>query len=155
MNETGHLITYGKTVKLDKKDKKILTLLNTDARLSIAQISRKTGIQRDSVLYRIKKMQKQKVIRYFHTLLNPAVLGYPIYSFVNLTLNNLTEDKEKDLISYLKAHHNVVYLAKTTGKWDVTLCISAKNLQHFGFLHPEKSLSSAKYIPLTYFIICL
>jgi DNA-binding Lrp family transcriptional regulator len=127
----GHLITYGEKVKLDRKDRKILEILNTNARSSVAEISRKTGIQRDSVLYRIKKMEKQKVIRYYHTLLNPSVIGYPIYSFVNIILSNITSEKEKSFVAYLKTHPNIVYAAKTTGKWDFTICIVAKNLSHF------------------------
>ena len=131
MQSEDHLIAYEKIVNLDKKDKKILEILNTDARLSIADISRKTGIQRDSVLYRINKMKQQKVIRFFHTLLNPAVLGYPIYSFVNFSFHNLDGQNEKLFITFLKAHSNVVYAAKTTGKWDFTVCVCAKNLKHY------------------------
>jgi len=73
--------------KLDGKDKKILKALDQNARLSIANISRKTGIQRDSVLYRINKMKKEGVIKFFHTALDPVILGYPVYSFVNFVLN--------------------------------------------------------------------
>lgn len=122
---------YPELLKLDKKDKKILEVLNYNARLSIAEISRKTGIQRDSVLYRIKRMEKQKTIRFFHTVLNPGRLGYPIFAFVNIVLHNLDEKKEKNLLSFLKTHPNVIYVAKTTGKWDFTINIAAKNLQHF------------------------
>ncbi|MBU0727669.1 winged helix-turn-helix transcriptional regulator [Patescibacteria group bacterium] len=131
MLKEDNLISYGKTIKLDSKDKKILELINNHARLSIAQISRKTGIQRDSVLYRIKKMEKQKVIRFFHTVLNPSILGYPIYTFVNFVLHNLTEEKERSFLGFLKAYPEVVYVAKTTGKWDFTINIAAKNLKHF------------------------
>ena len=59
------LMAYGEKVKLDQKDKKILSLLDHDARLTVAEISRKTGIQRDSVLYRINRMKKMRVIRFF------------------------------------------------------------------------------------------
>lgn len=145
MNEE-HLITYKKPVKLDKKDKKILEILNSDARLSVADISRKTGIQRDSVLYRINRMKEQKVIRYFHTLLNPAVLGYPIYSFVNIQLHNLDEAKEKSFISFLKTHPNIVYVAKTTGKWDFVICICAKNLEHFDNIISQMRMKFSKII---------
>jgi DNA-binding Lrp family transcriptional regulator len=116
---------------IDKKDKKILEVLNKNARLSIAEISRKTGIQRDSVLYRINKMQKQEVIRFFHVVLDPTALEHPIYMFVNLVLHNLTEENEKLLLTYFKAHPNIVYVAKTTGRWDFTINIAAKNLKHF------------------------
>ncbi|MBI4163038.1 MAG: AsnC family transcriptional regulator [Candidatus Aenigmarchaeota archaeon] len=127
----GDLIEYGKNAKLDTKDKKILEVISTNARLSVADISRKTNIQRDSVLYRINKMQKQKAIRFFHTVLNPSILGYEIYSFVNFVLHNLTEQKEKTFLSFLKTNPNIVYVAKTTGKWDITTSIAAKNLKHF------------------------
>ena len=76
-------------MKLDKKDKKILELLNDNARLTIAGISRKTGIQRDSVLYRINKLKDSGVIRFFHSVLDPTVLGFPVYTFVNFSLYNL------------------------------------------------------------------
>ena len=121
----------------DKKDKKIIKALNQDARLSIADLSRKTGIQRDSILYRIKKMQKEKIIRFFHVAIDPTQLGYPIYSFVNLTLFNLTKESEKKLLAHLKSHPNVVYLAKTTGKWDLTLNIVGKSLIHFNEILTE------------------
>ena len=76
-------------------------------------------------------MKKQKVIRFFHTVLDPTVLDHPIYTFVNFVLHNLTEENEKSLLAYLKTHPNVVYVAKTTGKWDFTINIAAKNLKHF------------------------
>jgi len=130
MNQTTQKKSY-ETVKVDNKDKKILETINRKARLSIANISRKTGIQRDSVLYRIKRMQKQKVIKFFHPVLDPTVLGYPIYSFINFVLHDLSAEKEKSFIAFLKTYPNVVYVAKTTGKWDLTINIAAKNLKHF------------------------
>ncbi|MBU0459699.1 MAG: Lrp/AsnC family transcriptional regulator [Nanoarchaeota archaeon] len=133
-------------VTLDQKDKKILGALDKNARLSIADISRKTGIQRDSVLYRINKMKKQKVIRFFHTVLDPTVLDHPIYTFVNFILYNLTEENEKSFLGYLKAYPNVVYVAKTTGKWDFTINIAAKNLKHFDEVMTQIRMKFSKII---------
>lgn len=117
--------------RLDHKDKKILETLDKNSRLSIADISRKTGIQRDSVLYRINKMKKQNVIRFFHAVLDPNTLGFPIYTFVNFVIHNLTKEDEKNFLGYLETHQNVVYVAKTTGKWDFTVNIAAKDLENF------------------------
>ena len=142
----AYLIEYGEKVKLDEKDKKILEVLDGNARLSIADISRKTGIQRDSILYRIKKMKKQKVIRFFHTVLNPSLLGYPIYTFVNFVLHNLTERNEKEFLSFLKTHPSVVYIAKTTGKWDFTINIAAENLKDFNEIISQIRMRFSKII---------
>ena len=131
MVDTANLIEYGEKIKLDGKDKKILAALDQNARLSIADISRKTGIQRDSVLYRINRMKKLKVIRFFHTVLNPSILGYDIYSYVSFNLHHLTPQREKELTGYFKSHPNIVYVAKTTGKWDFMINIAAKNLKQF------------------------
>ena len=116
-------------VKLDKKDKKILEILTDKARASVSEIARKTGIPRDSVHYRIQRLVKSKVIERFHTYVDPVVLGYPIYTFVTFTLNNF--DDEKKFYAFLSTHPNIVYVAKTTGKWDCIIAISAKTLEHF------------------------
>ena len=114
-------------IKLDKIDKRILKVLNKNARKSIADISRETGIQRDSVMYRIKRMEEEKVIIHHHTILNPNLLGHPIYSFVTFELSYLSEDYKNKLLSYLKVHKNVTYVAKMSGRWDLTINIAAKN----------------------------
>lgn len=125
------LIKHGNNAKLDKKDKKILKALDKDARASIASISRKTGIQRDSVHYRINRMKRSGTIRFFHTVLNPSILGCEIYSYVNFTLHNLTPEKEKSMIEHFENNPHIVYAAKTTGKWDFMINIAAEDLNQF------------------------
>jgi DNA-binding Lrp family transcriptional regulator len=114
MNNEKDLIKWEKSAKLDEKDMKILKILDKHARYSIAEISKKTGIQRDSVIYRIKKMEEKSVIRFYHAVLNPSALGYEIYADVNFVLHNLTPEKEEKLLDYLISHKNIVYVAKVT-----------------------------------------
>ena len=118
-------------VKLDAKDKKILGVLDKNARATIAEISSKTGIQRDSVLYRINRMKRNNTIRFFHAVLNPSVMGYEIYSFVNYVLHNLTPEREGKFLAFLRTHPSIVYVAKTTGRWDFVICVVARNLKEF------------------------
>ena len=132
--------------KLDLKDKKILKILDRNARATVAKIERKTGIQRDSIVYRIKRMQKLGVIKYFHTVLDPVALGYPVYTFVNFILQNMSENTENSFIQFLKKHPNVTYIAKTTGKWDFTINIAAKNLKHFNEILTEIRRKFSKII---------
>lgn len=131
MENENELIKYGEKAKLNLKDKKILQVLDKNARTTIAEISKRTNIPRDSVLYRINRMKKNNAIRFFHTVLNPSILGYEIYSFVNFVLTNLTPKKENEFLAHLKTHPNIVYIAKTTGKWDFIINIVAKNLKEF------------------------
>ncbi len=124
-------ITYGTKVDLDEKDKKILEQLQINARQPISTISRKTGLPRDVVKYRIKKLENNKVIRFYHTFLNPAKLGYPMYTFVLFTLSNFDIDKEKKFINFLKHHNKIVTVAKISGNWDIGINVCSSDFKDF------------------------
>ncbi len=124
-------IEYGEKVKLDSKDKKILEQLQKNCRQSIAQIAKKTKLPRDVVVYRIKKLEKNKVIREHHTLLNPHKLGYPLYVYVLFACYNIKPEEEKKFIGFLKAHNHIIYVAKNSGKFDYSIGVCAKNYKDF------------------------
>ncbi|MAG45413.1 MAG: hypothetical protein CMH63_01420 [Nanoarchaeota archaeon] len=124
-------LEFGERVKLDSKDKKILELLQTDGRMPISKISRKTSIPRDSVKYRIRRLEKLNVIRFYHAFLNPAKLGYPMYSYTTFKLYHLDEKREKEFINFLNSIKQVVYISKTTGAWDVAIGICARDFKDF------------------------
>src|SRR3989344_3161692 len=93
-------------IKLDSKDKKILELLYKNSRTPVSEIARKTGIPKDSVLYRVKRLEKLKAVTYI-TIINPVFIGF------------------------ITTHPNIIYSAKTSGRYDYTIAISAKSLKHF------------------------
>ena len=121
----------GEKARLDEKDRKILEQLQKNARLSIAQIAKKTSLPRDVVVYRIKKLEKEKVIRAHHTLLNPQKLGYPLYVYVLFACYNINPEEESKFISYLKEHKQIIYVAKNSGKYDFSIGVCAKDYMEF------------------------
>lgn len=139
-------ITYGSSIKLDAKDKKILELLSQDARMSISEISKKSKIQRDSVAYRINKLEKLNVIKFYTTILNPLALGFPIYSYVHIKLHNLDESLEKQFVAFLVANPQVTYVVKISGEWDYDITIAAKDLGNFDDVLKEIRYKFSKII---------
>lgn len=124
-------ITYGEKIKLDKKDKKILEALYEDGRMPISKIAKKTGIQRDSINYRIKKMLKEKVISFIIPILNPPKMGFPTVNYVSIELQNLNEEIEEKFIGFLKQHKNIIYVGSLSGRWDYLITIAVKDSGHF------------------------
>lgn len=122
---------FGPAVKLDKKDKAILEQLQKDCRQTIARLAKKTGLPRDVIVYRIKKMESQKVIRGHHTAIDPTRIGYPLYAYLLIACYNIKPDTETSLISWLKANPQVVYLAKNSGRFDFTIGVCAKDYRDF------------------------
>jgi len=130
-------LTYGEKAKLDSKDKKIIEQLQINARQTIAQIAKKTKLPRDVIAYRINKLEEQKVIRSHHTFLNPSKLGYPLYAYVTFACFNLEPKQEEDFIKYLIAHKNTVYVAKTSGNYDFTVGVCAKDYLQYDSIITE------------------
>lgn len=121
----------GEKVKLDLKDKKIIEQLQINARQTIAEIAKKTKLPRDVVVYRIKRLEQNKVIRAHHTMLNPQKLGYPLYVYVGFSCYNVKPEEEIKFINYLKSHNQVVYVAKNSGKWDFSIGVCSKSYSDF------------------------
>lgn len=121
----------GEKVKLDSKDKLILEQLQRNCRRTIAQLAKATRLPRDVVVYRIKKLEKTKVIRAHHTMLNPHKLGYPLYVYALFACHNIKPEEETKFINYLKSQKQIIYVAKNSGKYDFTIGICAKDYMDF------------------------
>lgn len=124
-------LTKGERAKLDSKDKKIIGQLQNNCRQTIQEIAKATKLPRDVVVYRIKKMEEQKVIRAHHTMLNPQKLGYPLYVYALFSCFNIKPEEETKFINYLKSHKQIIYVAKNSGKYDFTIGVCAKDYMDF------------------------
>lgn len=71
---------------IDETDRKILALLQENARLSNAELGKAVGLSASSVFERVKKLQNNGVIKGFVAVVDPAALGKPITAFIRLTV---------------------------------------------------------------------
>ena len=55
---------------MDKKDRKLLYYLSLNSRESHTQLSKKIGLSKNSVKYRIERLQKEGVIKQFTIMPN-------------------------------------------------------------------------------------
>ena len=120
-----------KVPELDYKDKKIIEALRKDGRAQIKTISKLTGIQRDSVHYRLKKMLSSGVIKHIIPIMDPAKMGYPVYIFVNMVIKDFRKESRQRFEAHLKEHPYVTYSARISGKYHYIFSIAAKTLEQF------------------------
>lgn len=116
-------------IKLDKWDKEILRALDEDGRALIKDISGKTGIPRDSVNYRLKRMRAEGVITKIIPICDIVKMGYPLYTYLFLELQQFDSTVEKKFVSFLKGHRNSVYIARLTGNYHYILALAAKDIK--------------------------
>jgi Lrp/AsnC family transcriptional regulator, leucine-responsive regulatory protein len=132
-------------ITLDKKDKQILEMLYKDSRTPVSKISRITGIPKDSIVYRIKKLKKYEIIR-FAAIINPKKFGFPIFKFVNIIFYSFSPHLEKAFFGYCKLHKNIIYSAKTSGSYDYTIAIAAKDLDEYESIMRELRTKFSKIL---------
>jgi Lrp/AsnC family leucine-responsive transcriptional regulator len=71
---------------LDDIDRKILALLQHDARMTNAAIAAEVGLTAPSVFERVRKLEQRGVIRGYTIQVDPAALGKIMTAFIRLTV---------------------------------------------------------------------
>ena len=85
-------------MKLDLKEKKILHELDKNARISFSEIAKRIRLSKNSVINRIKELEKEEIILGYNTLININSLGYTTYD-IYLKFKNTNYEKEKEIIN--------------------------------------------------------
>lgn len=73
---------------MDAVDTRIVDLLQTDARLTQAQIARTVGLSQPSVAERIRKLEEQGVITGYAAKVDPRKLGKDITAFIGVGIEH-------------------------------------------------------------------
>ncbi len=118
-------------IPLDSKDRAVLKVLMKEPRMAISEIARETGLQRDTVLYRINRMEKRGLISKYHLIIEPAVLGFPQFMLVLIRLKAVSPVESGVFIQKLRAHSRVTHVARLIGKYDYFVQVAAEHIQAF------------------------
>jgi Lrp/AsnC family leucine-responsive transcriptional regulator len=117
-------------LSLDVKDRRLLYELDLDARQPVTRLAKKLEISKQAVHYRIDRLISQGIISQFVMVLDTQKLGYSFYD-VFLQLQNMTTEKEQEMINYLKAMPTVGWLATAMGKWNIIVALFTKDVREF------------------------
>ena len=72
---------------MDETDVKILKSLVSDARLSSRQVSKKSGVSIGTVLTRMRRMEKEGVVRGYSAVVDHEKLGYMLTALIEITVS--------------------------------------------------------------------
>ena len=106
---------------MDDIDRKILKILQANARTSLKTIAEKTFLSSPAVSARIEKMERDKIITGYHAMVDPMKLGYHIIAFINLDV--LPEDKPK-FYAYASEVPNVLECNCVTGEFSMLMKVA-------------------------------
>ncbi|MFT5085414.1 MAG: Lrp/AsnC family leucine-responsive transcriptional regulator, partial [Lentisphaeria bacterium] len=82
-------------LKLDKMDRRILTLMQRDARISNLELADKVGLSPTPCSRRVKRLEKSGIILRHVTLLNQSKLDLKLTAMVGISMDRHTPDRFK------------------------------------------------------------
>jgi Lrp/AsnC family leucine-responsive transcriptional regulator len=69
---------------LDETDRRLLSLLAHDSRMSLRDLGEAVGLSSPSVSERLRRLQERRVVRAFTVDLEPKALGYSVQALVRI-----------------------------------------------------------------------
>ena len=111
---------------LDLLDKKILYELDINARISASQLARKLKKSKETVNFRLNKLIKEGIIKGFYPITNTSKFGLYYYK-VYLKFNNLTPEREKEIVEYVNRQKHIAFLATAEGFYDCIFVVMVRN----------------------------
>ena len=118
--------------KLDTIDRKLLTLLQENDRLALAELSSAIGVPASTINDRIKRLTRQGLISGFHARVSPEALGLNLLAFMLVSWSN--PKVEPVFLKWVKASSSVLECHHITGAWNYLLKVrvgTTRDLESF------------------------
>jgi len=130
-------------VKIDVKDRKILYHLDLNSRQSFLEIGKKVGLSKNVIHYRVKRLEKEDIIKKYYTAINFHKLGYTNLGFF-INYQYYTPDIENEIIDYFVKNKYSWWIANVQGKYDLMALFLVKDLDDF-FIFWKQTLKLYRY----------
>tara|TARA_Y100000816_G_scaffold163308_1_gene116880 strand:+ start:1310 stop:1768 length:459 start_codon:yes stop_codon:yes gene_type:complete len=125
-------------MKIDNIDKKILSILQKNAKITNAKLSQEIGLSPAPTLERVRKLETRGIITGYHAKLNKSKIGLGVSTFVMVTLKGHNKKNINSFIDKIKKVENIVECHHITGSGDFILRVVAKNIESYQELMLEK-----------------
>lgn len=111
--------------KIDKLDKKILSILSKNARIPFKDVAAECGVSRAAIHQRVQHLMEGGVITGSGFDVNPKSLGYTTCTYVGLNLER--GSMYKDVVEQLCSIPEIVECHFTTGSYTMLVKLYAKD----------------------------
>lgn len=118
------------SVGVDDTDRRILTALHADARMSNSALADLVGIAPSTCHGRVRRLQELGVIRGFYADVDPAALGLPLQAMVSVTLQSNARGKIRSFIQQIRRKPQVMDVYFLAGADDFILHVAARDTEH-------------------------
>ena len=118
-------------MEIDAIDNRILSILQTDGRISNQDLAERVGLSPSPCLRRVKALETRGIVQRYVALVDPSAVGQGLQAVVQVRLDRQTSDSvarfEKEILKYPQ----VLECYLMAGDWDYVLRVVARDLDEF------------------------
>ena len=120
------------TAPLDRIDRRLLALLQDDARLTVAELAERVSLSTSPCWRRIRRLEQAGYIAGYHARLSPEKLGFGITAFVSVVMGSHTRDVARAFEAAVQDIPQVIACHNVSGEYDFLLEVVASDLATYG-----------------------
>jgi DNA-binding Lrp family transcriptional regulator len=111
---------------ITEKDEELLSILRCNARASVSDIARATGVSRTAIQNRLTKLENSGVIKAYSIVLGSEYSNKLISANVSLKVN---PNLRQNICIALRKIHNISHIYSISGEYDLLATIQAQTLE--------------------------
>jgi DNA-binding Lrp family transcriptional regulator len=116
---------------LDEIDRRILEVLQDDARISNVELASRVGLSPSPCLRRVRELEERAVVRRYVALLDPVAVGLGVSVFVQVSLERQAEKGLETFESRILARPEVLECYLMTGDADYLVRVVVPDVAAF------------------------
>ncbi len=116
---------------MDRMDRKILTLLQGDASMPVAEIGKKVGLSTTPCWRRIQKLEEDGVIMRRVTVLDPVKVNTRVTAFVSIRTSQHSDDGLKKCATVVAEMPEVMDFYRLSGDIDYLLRVVVPDIEAY------------------------
>ena len=113
--------------ELDDTDRRLLSELQQDARLTLAELGRRVGLSSPAVAERLARLERDGVILGYHAVLNPRALGLALTAVVRV---RPAPRQIQQVAQLAQATPEVVECRRVTGEDCYVMTAHVRSVEH-------------------------
>ena len=125
-------------MNLDATDLRILQLLQENAQFTLKEISQKINLSMTPTHDRIKRLEQEKVIDRYVTILNKKMLGNPMMVYCNITLDKQQKNHFEEFEAAIIQFPEVIECSVISGSFDYLLKVIVKDMSAYNEFYQKK-----------------
>ena len=121
----------GASPAFDLADRKILSALRADGRLTVSELSTKVGLSQSACWTRLKRLEASGAIQRYAAILDHKAIGLGNIVFVELTLNKHDDKVLEEFGSRLARMPEVIEAHLVSGDYDYLVKVAVSDTEHY------------------------